>query len=148
MGNDIRINVSSTGVGQRKYNSKGAIGIQKIQNGPHGHLEFSIGRGSANYCTPALKAAWGLMNYAEAHQFAAAILHLIGEDMPCVGQGIKTIKEQHTINLRVNIDYGVDLCTVMADPEALKKEVIGKFTAAYDKAVNEFKKEEPNADPK
>jgi hypothetical protein len=54
-------------------------------------------------------------------------MHLIGKEFPCEGEGVLQ-KGNHQANLRMNLDFTVDLCSVLKNPDAVKTEILKQVT--------------------
>jgi hypothetical protein len=125
------VNVTSSGLGEKKAKGRGSIGMRKTVEGL---IEFSIGRGKSGYYWDGapLVTAWATMSLPKAHEMAMAILYLVGGNIPCQGEGLTLIK--HAINMSVDIDFKVDLCTLLNKKVALKAEIM----AAVEKKLNDL----------
>jgi|SRR5665213_387091 len=125
----LYISTYSTGLGEKKARGKGQIGMRKTTEGL---IEFSIGRGGTGYYNHPLVSAWATMDMSKAHELAMAILYLTGGNLPCEGEGVKLLK--HNVNLSIDIDFKVDLCTILNKKDKVKEEVL----AAVEKKLNDL----------
>lgn len=121
----VFIEVSKAGLGQKHARGAG-IGFRRLEDG---QIEVSIGRKTGHYWKSSnLATAWVKMNASEAHEMAHAILFLTGHELPCLGEGVKDVISKHKANLSVDIKFTVDLCSMLKNPEAIRKEIIGRLT--------------------
>ena len=127
----LYVGVSCAGLGEKRARGYG-LGFQRLSDGA---IEVSIGRkGGGYYGSPTKVSAWARLTPIQAHEMACAIMHLINKEFPCEGEGVKEV-EKHQANLRMNLDFTVDLCSIMHNPTAVKAEILKRVEAK----LNEIK---------
>jgi len=127
----ICISVSCAGIGEKKARNYG-LGFRRTEDG---QIEVSIGRKGLNYYhAPTLATAWVKLTPTQAHEMACAIMHLTHNEFPCEGEGVKQTGTHHA-NLRVNMDFTVDLCSMLKDPTKIREVILNQVT----KKLNEIK---------
>lgn len=120
----IYIGVSCAGIGEKRARDYG-LGFRRTEDG---QIEVSIGRkGPRYYHASTLATAWVKLTPTQAHETACAIMHLTHNEFPCQGEGVQETGN-HQANLRMNLDFTVDLCSILKDPKAIKAEILKKVT--------------------
>lgn len=130
--NRINITTYAAGVGFKNSRGHGNIALQiEKEVGGEKYLQVLVGRSSTSKWNPhSLSSAWVKMNWAQAHEFVAALMHVLGMPNLCQGEGLQTTK--HRMNLRFNLDFETDLCTMLNKKSALKEEILKAVAAKLD----------------
>ncbi len=138
----MSVHVYQTGVGKRTSGDQGTLHLIKCEDG---NLKLIVGRGKGTgWYANKLMNGWALMTPAEAHELAMALLHATHQEVPCVGDGILVKDLTHTYNLSVGMTIKVDLCTLIAKSEDVKKEILARVEQEL-KAIKVPKKEDLDA---
>jgi CRISPR/Cas system CMR-associated protein Cmr1 (group 7 of RAMP superfamily) len=119
--NELRVITTASGIGNKCARGNGSVGIRKTSDT---QVELSIGRSrSAGYYNrKTLSSAWAHLSMTEAHELAMALLYLSNNPIPCEGEGVQLLK--HKANMRVQIEFTTDLCSMLNKGADIKKEVL------------------------
>lgn len=131
----IYVNIYSHGLGEKRAKGQGHIGIEKLKD----EIKLTIGRGGVVFYNNPLVSAWVKLSKSQAHELAMGILYQAGIELPCNGEGVKQLS--HKTNLSMSVSFEADLCSVLARPAEVKKDIMDKVSKDLDQTLELYKKE-------
>jgi hypothetical protein len=123
----------ATGIGGSKR--AGGVSVEPHNTEGQSLVKLSIGR--KNY----LAKAWADLTMAQAHELACVLMHLTHSKFPCTGEGIK-VEESHSVNLKVDLDFTVDLCTMVDKADLLEELMIAQVRKKLQEIRSQLPKKE------
>lgn len=138
----LHIMIHSSGIG-KKSNSKGVIGLQRINYSGSPMIELTIGRGHGKsyYGSPQVIAV-SRLSLSEGHELAGALTHLVGAAPVCPGEGIKAT--DHKRNALISYSLEFDLCTLIQNKDAIKAQVLARISKQLDQDLKIPEIKEPS----
>lgn len=143
------ISAHCSGIGARRAHGKGSVGAQRVKDGTSELIEVSIGRSTYHgYSNHTAATAWVQLTPAKAHELACLLSHLTHADFPCQGAGVQN-KGSHDYKLKVDVEFTVDLCTMLSKKkDLLKKEILEAVEKQLDSMQLPSKEDEDNVPSK